>query len=263
MPRLVETLRFDLRVAGFVGVTAAMYGLLEVDVALRGASKEQVLERQWTERYGRRLLQVFGVQVSARGPHLGEGQSYPGADARGKGRVFIMNHRSSMDTLLAISYLDAKMVSRADLARWPVIGPAARRVGTLFVDRTSKSSGAAVINAMCGALERGQGVCIFPEGTTYTDDEVRPFHPGAFAAAARTGAEIVPVGLAYQSSNAIFGDESFGEHMRRLAGSPTTPVAMVVGEPLPPSDDRDALKAQAHQRLQSLVDEARKVFTAG
>ena len=56
----------------------------------------------------------------------------------------------------------------------------------------------------------GQTVIVFPEGTTFAGDEVRPFHAGAFVAALRTGAEIVPVGLAYQrGSGAAFVDESF------------------------------------------------------
>ena len=36
--------------------------------------------------------------------------------------------------------------------------------------------------------------------TTFSGDEVRPFRPGAFLAAQRTGAEIVPVGIAYEGA---------------------------------------------------------------
>jgi 1-acyl-sn-glycerol-3-phosphate acyltransferase len=258
---LLSRLRFDLRAAGFVGLTLSMYGMLEADTVLGPGHEAEQTTQRWVNRYGRAMLGLFGVQVEQRGPFLGEGRAYPGVDARGLGRVFIMNHRSSMDILVALAAFEATLVSRADLARWPVIGLAARRVGTLFVDRTSKQSGAAVLQAMADALQRGQGVMLFPEGTTYSGDEVRPFQVGAFSAAARVGAEIVPAGLAYESDAATFGDESFGEHINRVAGAPHTRAALVVGEPLPPSDDRDALRTRAHARVEELVAEARKVFT--
>src|SRR6478609_5701447 len=102
------------------------------------------------------------------------------------------------------AFIEANTVSRADLAGWPVIGLAARRVGTLFVDRSDKRSGAAVINAMITGLESGRGVMVYPEGTTFAGDEVRPFRAGAFLAAQRAGAEIVPVGIAYGGDGASF-----------------------------------------------------------
>ena len=49
---------------------------------------------------------------------------------------------------------------------------------------------------------------LYPEGTTYSGDEVRPFRAGAFLAAQRTGAEIVPVGIAYEGDAASYGETS-------------------------------------------------------
>ncbi len=255
---LLGTLRFDARAAGFVGLTLGYYSALEADTLLGASGPGHAAVQRWSMQYGRAVLQLFGVQVEAHGPHLDAHQPYPGVDAKGLGRIFVMNHRSSMDILVLLAHFEATLVSRADLARWPLIGFVARRVGTLFVDRASPKSGAAVIQAMVDSVHRGRGVALFPEGTSFGGDEVHPFHLGAFSAAARAEAEIVPVGIAYASEDATFGDESFGEHIGRIARAPTTRGVLVAGEPLAPSSDRDALRQQAQARVTELVLEARR-----
>jgi 1-acyl-sn-glycerol-3-phosphate acyltransferase len=261
-PSILDTIRFPLRTAAFAGLTFSMYGMLEADTALSpGAERERVLYK-WILRYGRALLRLYGVEVTAVGPHVERGEPYPGCDAAGKGRIFIMNHRSGLDIPVNLAYVEATIVSRADLAHWPVIGVAARRVGTLFVDRSDRRSGAAVITAMCQAVERGRGVMVYPEGTTFSGDLVRPFRPGAFLTAQQTGAEIVPIGIAYGGEGASYVDEPFTAHMRRVSSSAVTRVAICVGDPIPAGDlrDLDTATARARDTVQALVDCARHVL---
>jgi 1-acyl-sn-glycerol-3-phosphate acyltransferase len=253
---------FPLRTAGFVGLTLSMYGMLELDTAASpGRDRERVLHK-WMARYGRALLELYGVEVTARGPFVEHGEQVPGVDASGRGRIFVMNHRSGLDVPLTLAFVEATIVSRADLARWPVIGMAARRVGTLFVDRSNKQSGASVIHAMCGAIERGRGVMVYPEGTTFAGDEVRPFRAGAFTAALRTGAEIVPVGTAFAGAGSAFIDESFVDHMKRVSGTRRTRVGLMVGEPIKPEGDVKALEEKARAAVQALVHQARVLVGA-
>ena len=262
-PRLAldaSTLRFAARTAGFVGLTFSLYSALEIDTAVSPASERAAVLYKWIQRYGKGLLELYGVDVTARGPHVERGERYPGTDDKGRGRLFVMNHRSGLDIPITLAFIEATIVSRADLARWPVIGVAARRVGTLFVDRSSKQSGAAVINAMVGALGRGRAVMVYPEGTTFAGDEVRPFKPGAFTVARKTGCEIVPFGIAYASGGASFGDESMLLHMRRVSGAPKTRLAISVGEPFRAGKlDTAALAIEAHDKVQTLVNRARKL----
>jgi 1-acyl-sn-glycerol-3-phosphate acyltransferase len=169
-----------------------------------------------------------------------------------------MNHRSMLDIFVNLAFLEANIVSRADLSKWPVIGLAARRVGTLFVDRENKRSGAAVINTMCRAVERGRAVMVYPEGTTFLGDEVHPFRPGAFLAAQRTGAEIVPVGIAYADDETVFyGDEPFTQHFLRISSAPKLRVALEIGDPILDHADVDATRDLTHARVQELVHRAR------
>lgn len=255
---LLAPLRLSARTAAFAGSTASMYGAFELEAALAGAAARDDVLKKWVVRYGRVELRLFGVDVATAGPHLESGSAYPGKDARGKGRLFVMNHRSALDILVALGFLEARIVSRGDLAKWPVIGYLAQRIGTLFVDRESTLSGARVAGAMVRAVEAGRGVLVFPEGTTFAGDEVRPFRPGAFVVSRRTGAEIVPVGVAYEGEHATFGNETFPAHVRRIGGLPRTRVALVAGAPIAPNDREPAqIQAEAHAAVQSLVKQAR------
>lgn len=265
-PSLLDNLRFPLRTAGFVGLTFGMYGLLELDCARSPASEREPLLHTWMHRYGRALVSLYGVDVRAGGPYVGAGAQYPGADARGRGRLFVMNHRSGLDILITLALFECTILSRADLSRWPVIGMAARRAGVLFVDRSDKRSGAASIQAMASALEQGRGVMVYPEGTTFAGDEVRPFRPGAFKAAHRAGAEIVPVGIAYAGADSAYGDENFLDHMKRVSRTRRTLAAVEVGEPIPPpqvDQDEAALRSAAQEAVQALVHRARIALGEG
>ncbi|MBM4358979.1 MAG: 1-acyl-sn-glycerol-3-phosphate acyltransferase [Deltaproteobacteria bacterium] len=249
--------RLAARVARFYGGTFAELGKLEV--ARVGASSDERarLTEERRAQWARRMLGVFGIEPRPSGPHVSEGRLYPGRDARGVGRIFLFNHRSGMDILLSLGFFEGTIVSRADLASWPVIGLAARRTGTLFVDRSDARSGATVIQAMARALGAGQGICIYPEGTTFGGDEVRPLKSGAFRAALQAGAELVPVGLAYADSEAAYGDESFAGHMQRVAALPRIVVAVEVGAPIEAVGSADELRARAREALQGCVTRAR------
>ncbi len=250
---------FPLRTAGFVGLTFGMYGLLELDTAIHAREARERVLHTWIARYGRALLHLYGVDVTTRGSFANDTGQLPGTDSRGRGRIFVMNHRSGLDVPITLALVEATVVSRADLARWPVIGMAARRVGTLFVDRSNRQSGASVVQAMSRAIERGRSVMVFPEGTTFAGDEVHPFHAGAFAVAKRTGAEVVPIGTAYAGESSAYVDENFVDHMKRVSGTPRTRVAFVAGDPILPGEDVDALRARAREAVQDLVREARAI----
>jgi len=172
----------------------------------------------------------------------------------------VSNHRSASDIGVLLRTFGGHMVSRSDLAAWPLIGAAARKVGTVFVDRASTTSGASAIRTMRDLLRAGETVLLFPEGTTFADDEVRPFAPGAFIAALRTDADVIPVGLAYaRGSGAAFVGETFPQHLARMAAAPPTRVVVATGAPLRVARGHNsaALAKEAHDAVQRLVERAR------
>jgi 1-acyl-sn-glycerol-3-phosphate acyltransferase len=88
---------------------------------------------------------------------------------------------------------------------------------------------------------------------------VWPFRAGAFVAAARTGAEIVPLGIAYAERAAEFVDEPVGTHLRRAGMIPRAHVGLVAGARLEDDADVKALEEKARAAVQRLVLEARAI----
>jgi 1-acyl-sn-glycerol-3-phosphate acyltransferase len=255
---IARDLRAAARGAAFLGTTVGLWACLDVDTLVSARDRREALLHAWVVRWARSLLRIFGVQLDARGLFVEQGNAYPGRGHAGVGRVFVMNHRSGMDIPIAFAVAEAHLVSRHDLAAWPLIGRGARRLGTLFVDRSSMRSGATVLKAMTRTLRNGCGVTIFPEGTAFSGDDVRSFRPGAFNAAIRTGADIVPMGIAYGDEAAMFGDESFPAHMRRVSALPELRVALDVGAPIPSQGKTVAeLRDETRAHVQTLVRAAR------
>jgi 1-acyl-sn-glycerol-3-phosphate acyltransferase len=260
MTGLRQQMRLAYRGLGLTLLAAGCLLLLEGEALVRRGQPRPLLVRKWVRRFGRCVLRLFGVRLHAHGPYADQGTCYPAAADNGVGRVFVMNHRSGVDIAVLFAVVDAHMVSRHDLAGFPLIGLGARRIGTLFVDRSSRRSGADVQMEVGAALERGEAVVLFPEGTVYADDVVRPFRPGAFKAALRAGAEIVPLGIAYVAGDeATFHSPSLIGHMVQIAKLPGLEAAVEIGTAIP-ADDRDPvdLRDAAHAQVQQLVDRARR-----
>jgi 1-acyl-sn-glycerol-3-phosphate acyltransferase len=223
---LPRALRQAARGAGFAALTlGAGTGVWAGVTRAHGDAAKMAARNRWTRAWSRELLSLFGVDLVV------EGDATAGLSPD-HGRVIVANHRSIIDIAVLLLLFGGALVSRGDLEGWPLIGPAARAAGTIFVDRGNKKSGAQAIERMIARLSLHDTICLFPEGTTYVDDEVRPFKPGACVAATRARVPVVPVALVYpQGSDAAFGGESFTAHLARLAATGKTTVRVEVGQP--------------------------------
>lgn len=249
--------RLWMRLFTFVVGTVLFWGGMEIDFLVRRRTPRIDVINKWVSRWAKTMLWVFGIQVVARGPHADQGELYPGRDARGVGRIFISNHQSGVDIPVLLSVIAAHAISRHDLANWPLLGSGASRIGTLFVDRTSRRSGAAVLRQIAAALEAGEGVLMFPEGTSFPGDAVHEFKPGAFNAAHRSDAEIIPIGVAYGHSDAYFFKEPFMTHMKRVGSRRRLKVAVEIGGPLDSAEPSVEMKDHARARVAELAELAK------
>jgi 1-acyl-sn-glycerol-3-phosphate acyltransferase len=157
-------LRRATRVAAFGATTGVMLPAFLARMAVAPEGDRGAVRDRWVRLWSRTLLETFGVRALIRGT--------PPAGA--EGRLVVANHRSTADILLLLGAFGGAMVSRADVAGWPLIGAAARAVGTVFVDRSSAFSGATAVRAIRTRLSRSSTVIVFPEGGTSAGDEVRP-----------------------------------------------------------------------------------------
>lgn len=256
MPLRVRA-RQVLRSAGFAGATAALGAGYVIRAAVAGRGQQDAVRDRWVGRWSAALLSLFHIELVV--------ASDVPPPLPGRGRLIVANHRSPADIGIILKVFGGRMVGRADLARVPVLGQAARAVGTVFVDRSDAKSGAVAIREVRDLLKAGATVAVFPEGTIFPGDEVHPFKPGGFVAALHSGADLVPVGLAYAPiiEGAKRG-ESFFTHLGRMAAAKGSRVAVRIGTPIEVTKDARAgtLAERSHAAVNALVAEARALLDA-
>jgi lyso-ornithine lipid O-acyltransferase len=238
------------------GYTLGMMGGVRTHQRLSSEDARYDVYQSWMKRWCNGLLDIFGVHARV---VVEAGEAVNPQPSAARARLVVANHRSPLDIPLLLRQFGGCVLSRADLATWPVLGPAAVSAETIFVDRKDTMSGVVAARKIRERLTRGRTVIVFPEGTTHAGDEVRGFFEGAFAAARGLQIELVPVGIAYQAGSE-FVEPTFQEHLARVAGRAETRVACVIGTPRPMQGSRKAVSAELRADIQSLVAKARGVL---
>ncbi|KPK17768.1 MAG: hypothetical protein AMJ62_00495 [Myxococcales bacterium SG8_38] len=241
----MSRLRAVLRSGAFVGWSATILGAYEARRAMTPEAQRHALANRYRARLSHGLLRVFGAEL------LVEGER-PAND----GALIVANHQSALDIGVMLALFQAVLVSRHDVADWPLLGRLAKHGDTIFVDREDRRSGAAALREIRRRVAQGRTVVAFPEGATFPGDSVHEFHPGAFAAVQSLEVPVIPVGLAY-SPAVPYGKESFAQHVARVAARPRTRIAVQLGNPLSRGPDARATAQAARAQVERLVLDAR------
>ena len=161
-------------------------------------------------------------------------------------------HRSNLDTplLSGMGHRRLRALSKESLFGNRFFGAFLSALGAFPVRRGSADREA--IRAAIKMLEAGEQIVVFPEGTRQTGPQVQAVFDGMSYLASRTGAAIVPVGIA--------GTEAAMSAGTRLPRR--VRVAIVAGPPVRPPEGRMTRPQMTHfsqdvrERLQAVFDEA-------
>jgi 1-acyl-sn-glycerol-3-phosphate acyltransferase len=109
--------------------------------------------------------------------------------------VVVANHASYLDGIILTAALPAGFtyLIKFEMSRVPIAGFVLRRLGSAFVDRDDRNDRQRTARALHSLATRGSALGFFPEGTFDESPGLKPFHLGAFAAAARAKLPVVPV----------------------------------------------------------------------
>lgn len=165
----------------------------------------------------------------------------------GQAALFVCNHASYLDVIVLKALLreDFIFVAKREAISYPFVGRFLARSGHICVERKDAQQSAIDASSVTEALNRGERVLVFPEGTFRHTDGVLPFRLGAFRAAADAACPVIP--LALRGTRKMLRD---GQWIPR-----NRPVSLWVGEPLHPGGG-------SFRDLVSLRDEARAIIGA-
>lgn len=146
------------------------------------------------------------------------------------GAILAVNHISHADPLAVMHFVYRAgrwphFLSKVELFRAPVFGSALRALGQIPVHRRTANAADALRDATA-ALERGECVVIYPEGTVTRDPDYWPMlsRTGVVRLALATGAPVIPI--SQWGAQQVLGRDA------RLRLLPRRTVTVVAGPPV-------------------------------
>lgn len=198
---------------------------------------------------------IFGFWVTVR--------NLPTREDLKHGVLFVGNHVSYWDAFTVASVTLKTFVGKAEVRKIPLVGFGAHLTGILFVERDKMGSRVAMVRTVEEALQRGENVMVFPEGTTEHEPKLLPFHQGVFKAVTDTEqagfpVKILPLAISYSKfQDHAWGAQNGATHFLQSASMLFHHAAIVFGDCIEPKGrDARALAHAAHAECERLFKTA-------
>ncbi|MBO9677336.1 lysophospholipid acyltransferase family protein [Paenacidovorax monticola] len=175
--------------------------------------------------------------------------------------LLVANHLSWLDIPVMHAARYCRFISKSDVKAWPIVGALATAAGTLYIERSSRRDALRVVHRMHEALQAGEVLAVFPEGTTGDGRTLLPFHANLLQAALSADVPVQPVGLRFvdrrtgatSHAPSYVGDETLvGSIWRTLAAPPITAVVNFGTPEHAQGRDRRAWSEHLHATVDAL-----------
>ena len=170
----------------------------------------------------------------------------------------VCNHLSYVDIPALRCVVDGVFVAKGEIESWFLAGRIVRDMGTIFINRQSKRDIPRAGQEIIERLDNGEGVMVFPEGTSTKGEEVLPFNSSFLEFAARTDLPVSYCSLSYKTpageipaSEAVswWDDTSFLNHMFRLFSVRGFTAVINFGEAPIADPNRKKLAQELHEKV--------------
>lgn len=218
---------------------------------LRFAPLTPVQRHERIADWARGVLQLLRIELQTQGELLASP------------KLLVANHVSWLDIVVIHALCpQARFVSKAVVRDWPLIGRLVEGAGTLMVDRQSRRDTQRVLEVMVQALEQGDSVALFPEGTTSDGARLLEFHSSLLHSAIVTQVPVQPIALRYAEAGQALsrsvpyiGTTSFVESLWRICLARQLVVTVRFPDAVaPPHADRRALARELRSRIGDALD---------
>ena len=174
--------------------------------------------------------------------------------------LYVSNHRSMLDPLIQLGYIDAFIVSKAEVGRYPILGRGAKETGIILVERENHQSRKTALEAIERKLMSGYAVLIYREGTTHGGEFTGDFKRGAFELAQKNNIPVVPVMIEYPGPDYYWVDGPLLGYFKRIFSSKGKHrVFGKTGMSLDPKQEHQLLEKTKSQ-INSMIRESRNLI---
>jgi len=172
----------------------------------------------------------------------------------------VTNHLSYADIPALRTAVPCVFVAKGEIEGWAVIGRMVRDMaGTIFIDRQNRRDIPRAGELIMERLGGGEGVVIFPEGTSTKGERVEPFHSSFFEFAVQERLPVSYAALTYktpagelEAHDAVcwWEDIGFFAHMWRLLKVRGYTTVITFGASPVAGTDRKTLAQELHDRVE-------------
>jgi len=204
----MKYIRATFRYFLFVTSTLGIYGVWFVSASF---IPNKILWRQWIlHAWARAFVRISNMKIEV----VGKPPPSP--------FFLVCNHLSYTDVPALRAVLNGVFVAKGEIESWFLAGKICRDMGTIFINRNNRRdiprAGAEIIKR----LEQGEGVIVFPEGTSTKGETVLPFNSSFLEFAAKSDLPVSYASISYttpldmpKASDTVswWDEKTFAQHL--------------------------------------------------
>ena len=188
--------RFFRSVIGLLKLSALfLYGAIDLLIE-RPATR--VDRAEWLHRFAGKMMRTMKISTRLEGKFPERG-------------AIISNHMGYLDIMTYAMLHRVVFVSKAELAKVPLLGWMTTMSGTVYVERGAGGSAERARSGIQATAAEGIPIVFFPEGTTTDGSLVLPFHGGLLAHMRHAGQSVTPAWVSYRFTQDNGPDITLGD----------------------------------------------------
>ena len=245
----MKNLRASFRFFLFIAVTFGLYGSWFIG---KFFASDQLFWRQMIfGTWARTFVKILGMKIEV----IGKPPPPP--------YFLVCNHLSYTDIPALRAVTEGDFVAKGEIESWFLAGRIVQDMGAIYINRQNRRdiprAGAKIIERLNG----GEGIIVFPEGTSTKGEKVLPFNSSFLEFAAKTDLPVSYASITYKTPNnqpkasdvvCWWEDISFGNHLFRLFKIPKFTAVINFG-------DETVLKPDRKELARTLCEKVSEQFT--
>lgn len=181
----MKSFRAAMRMTSFVVLTLCLYAVWFV---LSFVIPNKTLWRQLIFRaWARAFLKIAGISTDV----IGTPPAPP--------FFLVSNHLTYMDIPLLRSVVEGVFVAKGEIEHWFLAGKIVADMGAIYINRQNRRDIPRAGEKILKRLDEGEGVVVFPEGTSSKGEEVLKFNSSFLEFAAQSDLPVHYAAIRYQT----------------------------------------------------------------